>query len=74
MSEAEKNKVSASSCCDYPLPVCGPGSEYIGHGRFVEGMKIPFPLFQLIQNNANFYSLSRNPIFWVSYPTIHIFL
>jgi hypothetical protein len=25
------------SSCDYPSPVCGPGSGHIGQGRFVKG-------------------------------------
>jgi hypothetical protein len=32
-SMCQETQVSASSCCDYPLPVCDPGSGHIGQGR-----------------------------------------
>jgi hypothetical protein len=37
----KETQVSASSWCDYPPPVCGPGSGHIGQGRKIQGTHRP---------------------------------
>ncbi len=32
-----ESQSSVRSSCDYPSPVCGPGSGHIGHGRIIQG-------------------------------------
>ncbi len=36
-SHPGESQSSVSSCCDYPPPVCGPGSGHIGHVRIIRG-------------------------------------